>query len=202
MWNDRYSAAGLSLFGRAVFDPVTMTVLTVGSTLVGGGMTAAGALASGSYAKTAGQMQQAGAKFQADQVDQNAGQAIGSSQRTMLDTQEKTRLAISSSTARAAGSGVNAGVGSPAGNVGDLAQRGSYHALMDLWNGQSAASGLDNQAKGIRYTGALDEVGGEMQKSASYLAAGGDIASAIGSGAARYGAINYPRPYGSVGARL
>lgn len=180
--------------GVVVFDPVSMTALAAtavaalpsmstlaaGATIAGGAASAAGALAAGSAANSAGQMKQAGYDFEAKQLDQNAAGELAASQRRMLDTQDKTRLAIASSTARAGASGVNAGVGSPAGNVGALAQRGSYHAAMDLFQGESNAGGLLNRAAGATYSGDLAEIGGEEAKSASYLAAGGDVASTVG----------------------
>lgn len=200
MWNDRYGASGLSLAGRAAFDPLTLTAITLTATAAAGAMGAAGSIASGNAAQQAGQMQKTAADFQARQIDQNAGQSIASGQRQMFDTQEKTRLAISSATARGAASGIDVAVGSPATNTGEIAQRGSYHALMDMFNGQSAATGMANQATGVRYTGEMAKIGGDTAKQASYLAAGGQIAGAIGSGASRFGAIQYPTSSGRAGA--
>lgn len=173
--------------GVVVFDPVTLTVASLGMTAVGGGLAAASTLAGGNFAKTAGQMQQQGKNFEATQLEDNAGDEIAASQRQMLDTQEKTRLAMSTSRARAGASGVDAGVGSPAENEGELAQRGSYHALMDLWQGQSNATGLLNRAAGTRYSGVLDEMGGEAKQTASELAAAGTLASTGGSMFKTYG---------------
>lgn len=211
---DKYSM--VPGIGVVVFDPIMLaagglaaatsvgglTATSMGLTAVGGGLAAASTLAGGNFAKTAGQMQQNAANFQAAQLDQNAGQAIASSQRTMLDTQEKTRLAMSASRARAGVSGVDAGVGSPAENEGELAQRGSYHALMDIFNGKSAATGIENQAAGARYTGTLDEMGGEEAQSASELAAAGTLAGSAGSMASRYGAFKYPTAAGRAGVSL
>jgi hypothetical protein len=118
----------------------------------------------------------------------------------MLDTQEKTRALISSSTARAAASGVNAGVGSPATNAGDIEQRGSYHALMDMFNGASAATGMRNQAAAIRYSGDIAEYEGEAKKDASYLTAAGTLAGSAGSMMSTYGKFAYPTSRGSFGA--
>lgn len=182
--------------GYVVNDPMTLTAVSMGATAVGGAASAAGTLAGGSMAARAGQMQQQEADYQAAQLNQNATQAIASGQRQMMDTQQRTRLAMSSSTAQAAGSGVNAGVGSPATNVGQLAARGSYQALMDMFNGQSKATGLENEAAGDIYSGQAAEIGGAMQKSASYLTAGGTLAGTVGSMAGEYGLAKYPALYG------
>lgn len=168
-------------------DPATLTMISLGATAAGAGVSAAGTLASGNYASQAGRMQQQAKNFEAQQLEQNSADELASSQRAMLDTQDKTRLAISTSRARAGASGVDAGVGSPAENEGELAQRGSYHALMDLWQGKSNATGLLNRAAGARYSGVLDEIGGEEKQSASVLAAAGTLAGAAGSMAKTYG---------------
>jgi hypothetical protein len=189
-----------SFWDSALFDPVTLTVGSLAATAVGGALSASSTLAGGSYARQAGQMQQQAADYQASQLDSNATQAIASSQRQMLDTQMKTRLAISSATARAAGSGVAADTGSPLADVGQLQKRGSYQALMDMWSGQSTATGLQNQAKGVRYTGQMEEISGEEQKEASKLAAMGTLASTAGSMFKTYGAFKYPTAVGRAGA--
>lgn len=188
--------------GVVVYDPVTLTAVSIGATMAGGAISAAGTLAGGSFAKTAGQMQKASADYQADQLEQNATQAIASGQRTMLDTQEKARLATSSLKARAGASGVDAGVGSPLADEGEIAQRGSYHALMDMFNGESTATGLRNQAKGVRYTGELDEMGGDEAKEASYFSAAGTLAGSAGSALSTYGRYTYPTARGPSGVSV
>jgi hypothetical protein len=202
MWNERYSAMGA--FDGVLFDP-TGGLLTGGAmaaTAAGGGLSAMGTLAGGQYAKQAGQMQQEAAEFTAEQLEENATQAVASSQRTALDTALKTSLAISSSRANAAGNGVNAGAGSAVTNVGNLAQRGSYQAMMDLFNGQSTATGLQNQAAGVRYTGAMEEIGGEEAQTASDLAAAGTLAGSAGNMAKLYGAMGNQSSRGAPGATI
>ena len=184
---------GFGRFGPGVvYDPATLMAGSMAASAIGGGISAGGSLASGSYAAKAGQAQMAGANYEAAQLDQNASQAIASSQRQMLDTQQRTNLAVSSAPARAGASGVAADTGSPLANTGAIAQRGSYQALMDMFNGQSKATGLENEAQGIRYTGQLDEIAGAEKERASYLAAGGDVAGAAGSMMSSYGRYAYP----------
>src|SRR3974390_3013657 len=132
MWNDKWSAEGLSLFGRANFDPLTDTGLALGA--VGTGISAYGTLAGGSYAQQA-------ADYKAAQLRQNAAGEIAASQRQMMDKQFQTRMLTSTAVARAGASGVAADVGSPATDVADIAQRGEYQSLMSLWQGENAATG-------------------------------------------------------------
>src|SRR5579884_769857 len=132
--------------GVVVFDPATMTAISLGATAVGAGVSAAGTIAGGNAA-------QASAGYQAAQLRQNEGGAIASSQQQMFDTQQKARLAASKVAAESGASGTNAGVGSPAATTSAIAQRGSYLATMDLFRGQNQATGLENEAKGALYTG-------------------------------------------------
>lgn len=182
--------------GGVCFDPGTLMVTSMAATAVGGALSASSTLAGGNYAATAGKMQQAADVSKAAQLSENAGQALASSQRQMFDTQEKTRLAISTARARGGANGVDLSVGSPADVQGELAKRGSYHALMDMFNGQSAATGLTNQASASIYEGDLAEYEGEAKKSASELQAAGTLASAAGSMASTYGKFAYPTASG------
>jgi hypothetical protein len=183
MWNDRYSGAGLSLWGRVNLDPGTMMLgATMAMTAAGGAASAAGTLAGGNAAKTAGDLMQ-------QQSIQNAAEATASGQRKMLDTQDRTRMAESTITARAAAGGVDAGVGSPASDVGDVAKRGSYHALMDMFNGQSEAVGLLNQGNAEEWTGTV-------KQSQAPLAAAGTLAGSAGSMFQQYGRANWPSTFG------
>lgn len=171
--------------GSLVCDPGTLMVSSLAASAIGGGISAGGALASGTAAKNS-------ATFKAEQLNQNASQAIASNQRQALDTEQRTRLAISSATARAGASGVAADTGSPVTNTGELAQRGSYQALTQMFNGESTATGLYNEAAGDIYSG-------DAAEKASYLAAGGDIASTAGNMMSIYGRYQFPTARGSAG---
>jgi hypothetical protein len=185
-------------FGNADFSPLQL--LAGGMQGVGGITNALGTLAGGASAKQAGQMEEQAANFQATQLRQNASQAVASSQRQMLDTQLKTQQLVSTSTARSAAGGVNAGAGSAATNVGNIAQRGSYQSMMDLFSGQSKATGMLNEAAGVQYTGQMEALEGEEKQDASYLAAGGTLAGGLGSMFETYGKPAYPSTSGNYGA--
>lgn len=176
MFNDRYTAG---LWERAAFDPLTLTA--AGLSIAGGALTAGGTLAGGNFAAAAGRAQQQEANYRAAQLRANAGQALAASQRQMMESQTKTDLAISTSRANAAASGVNVGAGSSVANIGELAKRGEYIASMDLFNGKSHASELLNEANAAEYSGKVAEVEGEEKQKASYLAAGGQLLGAAGS---------------------
>lgn len=164
-------------WGWVNFDP--LTALSMSATAASGVIGASNTLAAGDDAAAAG-------RYKAEELRQNASQALASSQRKMFDTQRRTRLAISTSTARAAASGVAPDVGSPVENAANLDARGSYQALLDLWNGQSNYTGLRNEAD-------LAEWEGEEKKRASRLAAAGTLAGSFGTMFKRYGDFEYGR---------
>jgi hypothetical protein len=157
--------------------------LMAGVALAGAAASAAGTIAGGSSAAAMGRAQAGAATFEAKQAEMNAGGDIAASQRRMFETQQKTNLLTGTATARAGASGVDAGVGSAAENVGQIQQRGRYAAALDLWNGQNAASGELNRAAGLQYQSTLDEIGGKAQQDASYYSAASTIA---GGGASAY----------------
>lgn len=186
----------VDIWAHAAFDPMTLTAASMRASAIGGLASAGGTIAGGNAAAAAGQMQQNAANYQASQLDSNAAQAFASGQRRMLDTQQTTRMAISSARALSAGNGTDAGVGSAATAQGALAQRGSYNAAMDMFNGASTATGLRNQAAGVRYSGNIAAAEGQEQQQASQLAAAGTIAGAAGGMARSYAFSQYPRLFG------
>jgi hypothetical protein len=164
----------------AVFDP-TGGILTAGLAAAGAGLGAAGTLAGGANAKAAAQGQSQEALYQAAQSRINASSDIASAQRTMFNSQFKTNALISTATARAGASGVDAGTGSSVENVGQIAQKGRYAAALDMWNGQNAASADLNKAQADQYQSTLDLIGGNEAQQASVYSAAGTIAGGAAS---------------------
>ncbi|MGY3393433.1 autotransporter translocation and assembly factor TamB [Bradyrhizobium sp. USDA 3311] len=159
-------------------DPITGSLILSG---IGAGVSAAGTIAGGANAAALGQSQQNEANYQAAQIRENASSEIGAAQRQMLDTQQKTRLAQSTLTASAAGSGFVASVGSPEAISESIARRGTYEAAMQLFQGENAATGDLNKAAGVEMSGKLAAEGGQMQEEAADFSAIGNLASAGGS---------------------
>ncbi|MGY4295369.1 hypothetical protein ACVWXN_003464 [Bradyrhizobium sp. i1.4.4] len=175
-------------------DPITLMGASMAMTAIGGGISAAGTLASGSAAETAGNMKRAAANNQAQQETWNAAGELGASQRKMLDTRLKTNLTESTLTARGAGSGFDASRGSMLTGAGDIAGRGEYQALMDVFSGENARTGMLNRADATRASGERAEAwAGEAAKDASYLSAAGTIAGSAGSMMKSYGQYTYPQ---------
>ncbi|WP_298704678.1 hypothetical protein [uncultured Variovorax sp.] len=144
---------------------------------VGAGISALGTLGSASAARQAGQAQQAQFNFKAAQEEQQATQAIAASQRQMFDTNRKTALTQSTLQARAAADGGSATDATPLNLSQDIAGRGEYLALGDLFAGQDRAAGLRQQAYADRYSGAAARAGANAQANATILGGVGSLAS-------------------------
>jgi hypothetical protein len=178
-------------------DPATMTMAaSVASPAAGAVMGAMGTIASGNAQKAAGLMQQSSLNYQADQLTENAAGEVGAAQRRMLDTQQQTRLAVSTLRARGAGGGIDISQGSPVSDAKSIASKGTYHSLMDLWQGENKSTGELNEAAGLRYSGEAAAIGGQEAATASLWSAGGTLASGVGSAATQYGRYAFPSTYG------
>ncbi len=78
-------------------------------------------------------------------------------------------------------------------DAGDIAQRGEYQALLDVFNGENGMTGMLNKAAATCASGAADAWAGEQAQDASYLAAAGTIAGTAGSMMKTYGSYKYPQ---------
>lgn len=177
----------IRLFRNADFDPLTGTMMAL--TAVGGGLSAAGTLAGGSAAATMGRLQQQAAQFQATQDTMNSAADIAGAQRQAIDIRQRADLTRSTAVASAAAGGVETTSGSPLTTQAQISSRGNIASTMALWQGQNAATGDLNKAAAARYSGLVDEIGGEMQKQASDLSAMGTLASAGASAFKLYGSM-------------
>jgi hypothetical protein len=191
----------LRKYTSPLFDPLTTTATALqtiggGSALNGGamalsgigtGISAANTLAGGRYAAQVGQMKRAEANYQADQSVENAAGEIAAAQRQAIGTSQKANLLRSSAVADAAANGVNPAAGSALTNQAAIVNKGQQNAWLDLWSGQNRASGLMNQAQGLRYSGDIDALAGQEAQRASYLNAASTIAGGGASLLRMYG---------------
>lgn len=98
----------------------------------------------------------------------------------MFETQRKTALTQSTLTARAAADGGSATDGTVLDLSQDIAGRGEYLALGDLFAGQDRAAGLRQQADADRYSGVVARVGANASATGTILGGIGSIASRFG----------------------
>ncbi len=178
---------------------ISMMAATTAAAVIGGGLTAASTIAGGNRAAALGRAAQGEASFEAAQSRLNAGADIAAAQRRAFETDNTTNLLVSKARATGAAGGVNVGTGSALENEGTIAQRGHFAAALDLWNGQNQASGELNKAAGLEYTGAVDVIGGNMQRDASYLTAGGQMMTTLaGAGSTAYTMYGKPPATGAT----
>lgn len=150
--------------------------------LAGTAVSAVGTIAAGAAQKNA-------MDYRAAQEKQAALESTAAAQRTSLEHQRQAGLAQSRLQAVAAASGAGAtdpGVLSLGGNI---AGRGEYQSLMDMYTGENRAAGLNDAATADEMTGSADQTG-------SYFAAGGTILGGAASMFDRYNRSQYLSRYG------
>lgn len=154
-----------------------LPAIALAASAVGGVVSAMGTLAAGQSAKDA-------SYFKAAQEDQAAQESRAASQRQALEKRRQSDLALSKIQAGAAASGAGASDPGIVNLSGDVAARGEYQALTDMYTGENRARGLEDQAMGDRMTGDAAETG------AKYKAVG----TLLDSGSSFYG--KYKQFYG------
>lgn len=159
-----------------VFEPISMTAMALSA--IGSLVSAGGTIASGIGANTA-------AKYQAGQMDAAANESRAAGQRQGFEHQRQTNLGLSKLQAGAAASGAGADDPTIQALGGDMAGRGEYQALTDLYTGENRARGLQDQAAAKRQSG-------KDALTKSYLSAGGTILSSAGSMAGKFGGASMP----------
>lgn len=135
--------------------------LQIGGTL----LKSAALFKSGQAASQEGAAIQRAREFEAAQLEQRAGQERATAQRKMLGEKKRERLVQSALQARSAASG-GAGDISTIDLASDIAAEGAYRAQTALFEGESAARGLENVAAGKRYEGAEARRAGQIKRSA------------------------------------
>lgn len=156
----------------AVLGPLALAA-SVASTIVGG----FGALASGAAAESE-------AKFKAEQYRNKANEERAAGQRQMFEKRRETDFAQSkliANAAAASGDTTDTGVLNLG---GDIAARGEYGALTELYKGENAARGSEDAASAVI-------LAGKNARTASYWKAGGTLLE----GASSFG-DKYKKVYG------
>lgn len=145
--------------------------------------------------RRAGAVRKEAADLEANTLEMQAGNAVASSQRDMIDLQRQSRLAESRTIALAAASGGGASTSPTVGKlVGDLAKEGSYNAARALYAGEERGRLMRLQARELRTMGEFAVVGGniagsvvESRVKAGELAAAGTFVSNAGGLYWKYG---------------
>lgn len=143
-----------------------MAELALAATVIGGAVSAVGTLAAGGAAKDAGY-------FKAAQEEQAGQESRAASQRASLEQRRQAGLALSKVQAGAAASGAGASDPGILKIAGDIAGRGEYQALTEMYKGENRGRGLEDQAMG-------DRMSGDAAQEGSYYKAAGTALDTIG----------------------
>jgi hypothetical protein len=169
-------------------DPITGTALAL--TAAGTAVSAAGTIAGGKAAADAGARAKEGYDFKALQEEQAAQESRAVGQRAALEKRREARFLTSKLQARAAASGGAADDPGVIDLAGDIAERGEYDALMEMFKGENRARGLEDSATGSRMTGEAAYAEGQAKRDAAELSAMGTIISGAGSMFRQYNKID------------
>lgn len=138
------------------------TVLSALGTVAG----AAGSIAAGNQANKV-------AEYNAKVAENNAQSAQQTAAYEANLTRENLRRVVGSQRAAGASSGLDTTSGTPVAVLGDTAQQGEMDVLAQLYSGQAAAVGYQNDARRMRAEG-------KAQKQAGFINAGTSLLSGFG----------------------
>lgn len=150
--------------------------------IAGLALQAGGAMAAESTAKKAAAARKAAAEFEAQQLEQNAGQSIAAAQRQAFETQRVGTYTESRARALAAASGGGATDPTVINTIATLAGETAYRKSLDLYQGEERARQLRLAAQATRMTGDIGAAASLAQGQAAVIQAGSGIASDLARG--------------------
>lgn len=140
-----------------------------------------GMIESGWGAARAGAGAMASARFQASQLDQNAGQEIAAGQINAQEKQRQVALIQSKALAIAAASGGSASDPTVMNLIGRNAQLGSYESALAMYQGEETARKNRLTASAARITGQVQQEAYSMQGTANAFKGIGNLLSSDGA---------------------
>lgn len=159
-----------------------------------------GSILSGIGQMNAGKAAQKSANFQAQQLEQQAGQERAASQRVAIEERRRANIAMSNAQASAAASGGGATDETVLNITGGLAAQGEYNALSALFEGEEKARGLQLQATSTRMEGKQAKRAGMIGGVSTIIGGAGNAlmakyapaSSSSTSGVGRYNVVTAP----------
>lgn len=122
------------------------------------------------------------AQFEAEQLEQKAGQSIAVSQRVAREEVRKAELAQSRALALAAASGGGASDPTVVNIIAGLAGEGAYRQMVALYEGEDRARSYRLNADARRYEGKSARKAGTIGATGTLLSAGGSMLAKYGGG--------------------
>lgn len=141
-----------------------------------------GALNARNTAIKAARARKAAAEFEAQQLEQNAGQSIAAAQRQAFETERTGKYVQSRALALAAASGGGASDPTVMNTIAGLASETAYRKSLDLYQGEERARQLRLSAQATRMTGEIGANASIAQGRAAEIQAGSNIASDLSRG--------------------
>lgn len=164
-----------------------MAWVALAATVVGTMMQAKGQMDQAEAAKAQGMAIRGEKQFEADQLDENAGQLQASAQRQAQIERRHANLVASRALALGGASGAGLSDPTMAGILTDIEAEGSYRAASAIYEGDSRARRLRMGADAARFEGDVGLQGGESRASALRTTAAGSILQGAGSLYGKYG---------------
>ena len=142
---------------------------------------------SGEAARVTGQRRNVAAQFEAEQMEQVAGQSIAASQRDAAEEKRRADLVASRALALAAASGGGASDPTIVRIIANLKGEGSYRSAVALYRGEEQARRYRMGAKAKRFEGAMAEDSGLKEQYAHEIAGTAALMGTSSSLFGRYG---------------
>lgn len=136
-----------------------------------------GTIMAGNAAAAAGEANQRAYNLKSEQATIAAEEARAASQRTQQESKRKTDLVQSRLRAVAAAGGGSSDDPTIVHLNEDIAGRGEFQQLMDMYTGENRARGFEDQSKFDLMSGEASRAEGEGKQTASYLSGVGTIMS-------------------------
>lgn len=127
------------------------------------------------------QSQAASYAYSAASARQNALEASAAGSVAAGDEARKTAYALSDTAARAAGSGVNPGFGSPVAQSGRIAKFGTFNQLMAMYDANVQSTGLQNEAGGLDFAASQARAAAPYKVAGTLISGGDTLYSKYGS---------------------
>lgn len=119
-------------------------------------------------------------KFEAKQLEGNAGLERAMSQREAMEERRQARLLNSRALAVAAASGGGTDDPTVVNLMADIEGEGEYRALSSLYSGETSARGMEAEAKARRKEAKNAKIAGFIDGASSILGAGSSLADRYG----------------------
>lgn len=184
--------------------PIAAAAVSMVMQISSAGKANAGAQQAAQAAELAGQRQQQSDKFQADQMEVQAGQELAASQRAAQEQRRQAAFVASRAVAVAGASG--GGVTDPtvANLIGDIQGEGAYRSALKIYQGEDNARQLRMGADAKTFEGSVAVENAGYQADA-YRTRGqtgmlSAVGSAFGTGASLFGKYGMGGPTSSKSA--